>query len=168
MTLIDENPIYDRLSALASCLCAEILNPDNGVPDVCFCGIVPGEGVPAEYAGDCNTKCGIAWVRLVSVYPSNQVGVLITEPGNCAFGLGIDIEMGMLRCIEVGGEDGSPPSAAELLAASQLQVADALLMQRALYCCTAIPQKEVILGTYQSLGPEGGLVGGAYSISMGV
>jgi hypothetical protein len=46
MTLLDSNPIYDRLTLLAACLCAELENPDNGVPGACFCGIVPGESVP--------------------------------------------------------------------------------------------------------------------------
>ena len=168
MTLLDSNILYDRLTLLAACLCAEIQNPDYGVPDVCFCGIVPGEAVPAEYAGDCNTRCGIAWVRMISAYPSNAVGVLITEPGNCAFGLGMDVEIGILRCISVGSADGDGPTPQELQDAAQLQIADALLMQRALFCCDGVPNKDVVLGTYQSLGPEGGLVGGAYTMSMAV
>jgi len=168
MTLLDQNVIYDRLTLLAACLCTAIEDPDNGVPGVCFCGIVPGDSVPAEYAGDCNTVCGIAWIRLVSAYPSNAVGVLKTEPGNCAFGLGMDVEMGILRCITIGDPDGTGPSPQELVDAAQLQIADALVMQQALFCCDGVPNKDVILGLYQSLGPEGGLVGGSYNMSMAV
>jgi hypothetical protein len=168
ITLAEDNAIYDRLTALAACLCAQITDPINGVPDVCFCGIVPGESVPADYAGNCNKKCGMAWVRLTSIYPANIVGAAIVEPGNCDYGIGMDVEMGILRCISVGSADGASPSPAELLAATQLQIADALVMQKALVCCDAIPPKDVILGVYQSIGPEGGLVGGSFPMSMGV
>ena len=165
---IATNPVYERLSALATCLCAEIENPEWGVPDVCFCGVVPGEPGLGQYAGDCTTKCGAGWVRLVSVYPANSVGVLNTQPGNCSHGLGIDVEIGIIRCISVGDEQGNPPPPSELLAAAELQIADAMLMHRAVYCCDAIHPGDVILGQYQSLGPEGGLVGGSYFMSMGV
>jgi len=162
------NAVFERLTALATCLCAEIQDPANGVPDVCFCGIVPGEAALGEYAGDCDTKCGMAWIRLVSVYPSNAVGVTVSTAGNCAHGLGMNVEMGMMRCISVGDDQGNGPTPAELLDASELQIADALLMHRALYCCDAIPGRDVILGPYQSLGPQGGLIGGSYGISMAV
>lgn len=165
---LPSNPIFERLAALATCLCAEILNPDWGVPDVCFCGIVPGEAALGDYAGDCDTKCGMAWVRLSSIYPSNAVGVMLTEPGNCAFGLGIDGEIGIMRCIPVGDAMGNPPTPDEMLAAAELQVTDALIMQRAMFCCDAIPQRDVILGQYQTLGPDGGLVGGSFPFSMAV
>jgi hypothetical protein len=76
--------------------------------------------------------------------------------------------MGILRCINVGDPDGGGPSPAELHEAAQLQIADALVMQRALFCCDGIPNSDVILGLYQSLGPEGGLVGGSYNMSIGI
>jgi hypothetical protein len=166
--MILPNAAFERLTALATCLCAEIQDPVNGVPDVCFCGVVPGEVASGAYAGDCNDKCGMAWVRMASIYPSNSVGAAVTTPGNCAYGMGMDVEMGITRCMSVGDEQGNPPPAAEMLAAAELQMADAYIMQRALYCCDAIPAKDVILGLYQPLGPEGGLIGGLFTMSMGV
>jgi hypothetical protein len=166
--MIPSNPIFERLTVLATCLCAEIKNPAWGVPDVCFCGVVPGDAVFGMYAGDCNDVCGMAWVRMVTVYPSHAVGSLITEPANCEYGLGVDVEMGITRCMSVGDEQGNLPSPAQQLAAVELQVADALIMQRALYCCDAIPHKDVILGQYQTIGPEGGLIGGTFTMSMAV
>lgn len=167
MTLHDENPAYDRLTLLAACLCAQIQDPENGVPDVCFCGIVPGEAIPVEYAGDCDSKCGIAWVRMTNLYPSNGVGAAFTQPGNCDVGLGMDVELGILRCISVGTErEGPTPE--ELHEAAQLAIADAMLIRKAVYCCDAINPRDLILGQYTPLGPEGGLVGGAFVLSMGV
>jgi hypothetical protein len=167
VTLHDTNPVYDRLTLLAACLCAQIQDPENGVPDVCFCGIVPGEAIPVEYAGDCNDKCGIAWVRMTSLYPSNMVGVAAVEPGNCGFGLGADVEIGILRCISVGDQQEGP-TPTELVEAAQLAVADALLIQKAVYCCEGVLTRDVVLGLYTAIGPEGGLIGGAYNLSLGV
>jgi hypothetical protein len=39
-------------------------------------------------------------------------------------------------------------------------------MHKAVYCCDGFPPADVVLGQYQSLGPQGGLVGGFYLMSM--
>ena len=167
MTLYDDNPVFNRLGELAVCLCEQIQDPENGVPDVCFCGIVPGEQAIGNYAGDCKNKCGMAWVRLVSLYPMASIGAIDQTPGNCGVGVGIDVEMGVFRCISIGDEQGNLPSPAELLEATQLQIADALIMRKAVLCCDAIPSKEAILANYTPVGPLGGLVGGTMQVSMG-
>ena len=167
MTLYESNRVFDRVGELSECLCAQILDPENGVPDVCYCGIVPGEQAIGNYAGDCKTKCGMAWVRLAGLYPMAAIGQPSIQPGNCGTGLGIDVEMGILRCIEVGDEQGNMISPEEMLAATQLQIADALVMHKAVLCCEAIPSKEAMLSTYTPVGPNGGLVGGIILVSMG-
>lgn len=162
------NPAFARLQALAACLCAEILDPANGVPDVCYCGVVPGAGPPAVYAGNCKDKCGMAWVRLASVYPATAVGVASIVPARCDVGMGVDVEVGILRCMSVGDERGNLPSPQEQTDAVELQMADMLVMWKAILCCSAIPSGDIILGQYQPLGPEGGLVGGAFTLSLAV
>lgn len=162
------SPIAARMEALSACLCAAILDPANGVPDVCFCGIVPGEAVAAQYAGNCSSKCGMAWVRLVSVYPSNAVGVLSVLPARCDTGMGMDVEVGIVRCMSVGDQQGNLPTPKEQLDAALLQYADIAVMWKAILCCEAIPSGDVILGQYRPIGPEGGLVGGSFTLSMAV
>jgi hypothetical protein len=164
--MVAANTVFTRLAEIAECLCAEIKNPAWDVPDVCFCGVVPGEALDAAYGGDCTTECGMAWVRLDTGYPSTTIGQLYTEAGNCTVPLGFDIELGIMRCIEVGdGLEG--PTQSQLLAASQLQIADLLIMQRAIYCCGTLPNKEIIVGPYLPAGPLGGLVGGSIRVSVG-
>lgn len=167
MTLYDDNVVFNRLGELAECLCAQIQDPENGVPDVCFCGIVPGDQAVGNYSGDCDDVCGMAWVRLVQMYPMAVIGSPDENPGNCGTGLGIDVELGIMRCISVGDEQGNLPSPAELLEATQLQIADAMIMRKAIWCCDAIPTKDVLVTTYTPAGPLGGLVGGTLNISMG-
>jgi hypothetical protein len=154
--------ITSILTDLATCLCAQILTDD--LPPTCFCGIVPGEVVALDYSGDCADECGMAWVRLSAAYPSTIVAVPSPMPGNCAVGIGIEVEMGIVRCISPGGEDGQPPEPAELAAAAVLQQADMMAMWRAVACCRT--NKDWMIGTYTPFGPEGGLVGGTLALSI--
>lgn len=166
MTTLPFNPIMARLEALAACLCAEIQDPENGVPDVCYCGVVPGDQPPAMYAGNCKVKCGMAWVRLATLYPATGIGVADTALIKCNPTIGADVEVGMLRCISVGDDRGNLPSAEEQRDAVALQMADAIVMLKALLCCEAFPSEGVVVGQYQPLGPQGGLVGGLFQASV--
>lgn len=160
------NPVFARLQAIAACLCAAIQDPENGVPDVCYCGVVPGGTPPAIYSGNCKDKCGMAWVRLTTAYPSTAVGAASVQPARCDVGMGMDVEVGMLRCMSVGDDRGNPPPPQEQIDATELQMADLLVMWKAILCCDAIPNGDVILGQYTPVGPEGGLVGGFFTLSM--
>lgn len=158
--------IATKVAALAECLCEQINAPNSGVPGVCFCGIVPGEVASAEYLGDCENCGGMAWVRLITAYPSVEVGVADVTIGNCSKGLGVDLEIGIMRCMSVGdGADPVPPE--ELLAAALIQYADIQVMHRALRCCDALSPKDFTIGQYTPLS-SGGLVGGFITISLAV
>jgi hypothetical protein len=160
---LTDSPIATTLTDLATCLCSQIVA--DGLPDVCFCGIIPGEAASAMYGGDCTKKCGMAWVRLVTSYMAAGAGNAVATPGNCMTGIGFDVEMGMLRCTPIG-EATSPPSPAELLASAQLQWADMMVMRKAVACCPG--HRDWALGAYTPMGPGGGLVGGFWVISMWV
>src|SRR5262245_47959666 len=117
-TLLPTSQVFTVVSDLAACLCAEIeTTPD--LPALCFCGVVPGEVAAQDYSGDgSGGKCGMAWVRLASLYPASGVGEPNTNAGNCDAGLGADIEMGVMRCITVGDAMGNPPTPTQLLDAA--------------------------------------------------
>lgn len=155
------NEVIDDLTVLAACLCEQIR--DSGLPETCFCGVIPGDQVLAAYTGDCAKKCGMAWVRLTSAYPASGVMVPNEQPKNCGAGLGFGVEMGILRCAHVGTAE-RPPTAAEQLLDAQLQMADMLAMRRAVVCCPG--SADWILGQYTPTGPQGGLVGGLWALEM--
>lgn len=151
------------LDALAGCLCAAVDSDQK----LCFCGILVGTA-PYDVTGECSDDaCGQAWVRVVTAYPASELGVADTSPNNCAKGLGLDIEVGVMRCFPVSGD---PPTVAELLEVSDKQVADMLAMRRAILCCVEELDDgvEVVMGEYTPIGPEGegGQVGGAWLISV--
>jgi len=156
--------VMDRLERLAECLCAQII--EDALPNVCFCGVVGGEQTVLDYAGqDCGDRCGMAWVRLITMYPSVTLGEPSIEADNCGKLLGFDVEVGIVRCVSTPDEDGNPPTAAEVLADAELQVADALTMRRAILCCVTT-SKDIRLGVYTPVGPSGGLGGGMWSASL--
>jgi len=159
--LVVPNAISVILTDLATCLCAQILT--DGLPPTCFCGVVPGDQVALDYAGDCDDVCGMAWVRLVSAYPSTSVGQPVERPGNCGMGIGIEAVLGISRCIPLG-ENGEPPDPIDLAAAAVLQQADMMAMWRAIACCRA--SKDWAIGAYTPFGPQGGLVGGILPLGI--
>jgi hypothetical protein len=158
------NRVSEALTDLAACLCASLLAAE--LPAVCFCGVTPGASIALDYAGDCSQACGMAWVRLESMYPSVVLGQPDATPGNCGTTLEIAVEMGVARCLPVIDESGTPPSAQELADSTELQIADALAMRTAVACC--VRGKDWVLGGYTPFGPQGGMVGGTWSLVLQV
>lgn len=155
--------ISDVLTDLATCLCAQITADDS--PETCFCGVVPGGSVIAEYAGDCDDTDGMAWVRLALTYPSESVGLASQRVGNCSVGIGFDVEVGMLRRYPL---DAEALDEATLLGLMEQQVKDMNTMRKAIQCCPSLPSKDYILGTYTPTGPIGDMIGGLWSLFVGL
>jgi hypothetical protein len=155
---------YELLTDLAACLCVTL--EDWGLPPTCFCGVLPGQSVALDYFGGCeDDSCGngMAWVRLAALYPAMVVGVPNQTPGNCDTTLGIDFEIGVVRCISAGLDDGEPVPVEELAASTYLQTQDALAMRAAMACCSPLTSKDYVLGAYTPYGPEGLVVGGTWT-----
>lgn len=155
---------YDLLAELETCLCSAFEDePDS--PPLCFCGILPGAGVAADYIGTCTEGNGMAWVRLITSYPAVEVGQIDETPGNCAKGLGVDIEVGVLRRAPVYDSRGNPPTPQDQRDATLLQLRDMTIMHRAIVCCTALPNADFTLAGYTPMGPLGDTMGGNWALS---
>ena len=150
--------VFETMASIATCLCNVLVTQGR---ETCFCGVVPGEVVSQDFAGNCEVACGMAWVRLGNAYPSTTPGQADQTVSNCSKPLGIDIEVGITRCIEVD-EDGNSPE--ELLEATDMQIQDMLAMREAILCCPDLSAKDYILGSYRPVGPEGGLYGGVWTV----
>lgn len=155
-----DSTLFERLELLAACLCAEL----DGGDTMCFCGVIAGE-TWYDLSGECDTRCGQAWVRVAGIYPATVLGQQDLTLRNCGKVLSLDLEIGAVRCLEVP-DDGTPPSAAELLAASEQQMKDALAMRRAVQCCESFD--EYILNLWTPIGPPSvALVGGTWTLTVG-
>jgi hypothetical protein len=162
------NILADTVEKLATCLCAQLLAA--GTPKCCFCGLVAGTEVPLDLATmnggnkTCGKGNGFAFIRLGGTYPSTEVGVADITPGNCAKGEGVDLEIGVFRCYPLS-RDGKNPPPDQMLDATRLQYADERTMRKAISCCSWLDPEDFVVGTYQPVGPEGGILGGVIPIS---
>lgn len=155
------------LDDIASCLCEQIRS--SPVPGVCFCGVIPGDGVVTEYVtgSDCpDGNQGMAWVRQGMIYPASGVNVVNETVRNCGSGIGMDIEVGMIRPAANPDDYGEPPTAEQYRASSALVNNDVMVMWRALACCDSLLDLDYILGTNQPFGPMGGVIGSVWSAAV--
>lgn len=151
--------VADRLTDLATCLCAQITT--DGSPETCFCGVIAGEDVAQDYTSDCDDACGMAWVRLATAGPVTGINVVSEKRNNCDSTLGFDVEVGIIRCA-ILGENGEPPTVEDHLAMAIQQMNDMETMRRAIMCCDG----DKILGLYTPVGPLGAVLGGFWLVSM--
>jgi len=154
-------PITTLMAMYQQCLCEQI--EADGLPETCFCGLLPGQNLANDYGDD-----GMAWVRLVATHPSRQFPQEDDTWTPCAAPMAYTLEMGVLRCAPVFKDSrGNPPSLEAQFEAVRLQMADMEAMKKAIACCNTPPDWDVALGTYVPFGPDGGRVGGIWTFSVG-
>lgn len=158
------NPVTTLLTTLAACLCEQIRADE--LPEPCFCGVLPGERVAVDYINLCEEQDGMAWTRLALSYPASAVGVVNQNLRNCSGGLGVEIEIGIMRAAPTMTEDGEPPSAGDQLASVELQMDDMLAMRKAVACCSALDPYDYILSQYRPSGPLGYALGGTFTVMV--
>jgi len=148
--------IGDRLLALSACLCETL--EQRGAGRVCRCEVAPGAEVALD-ACDCDgDRCGQAWVRLVSAFPSSS----LPEPdidARCTAPLAYVVEVGAVRCAPVADDDEGV-----VLGTTLGQYDDMDAMRYALQCC--FTDGEQVLGQYEPYGPQGGCVGGTWTVTI--
>lgn len=154
-------PLIDDLRA---CLCSTLQTA--GV-ETCFCGLYPGASVAADFCS-CNGggSCGMAWVRLSSVFPSSKAFPLPDNgAADCGTVLAAVLEVGIYRCRPVPDSQGNMDPAA-LASAALTQAADAIYMHRAIACCDPIRRRPHALGTYLPAADSGGCGGGTWPVTV--
>lgn len=146
----------------------EELIRDGSREELCALTIYPGNAIVIDYgAGE---GCGgMGWVRLVSSAPTVRFPNADLSVDNCTYSLAHVVEIGLMRPAPLPGEfagEISLPDDEEHRAASVRQIDDMELMHRALKeARNDIPL--TVIGGYTPLGPEGGAVGGTWSITVG-
>jgi hypothetical protein len=147
---------------LTECLCERLASEGGGRP--CWCGLFPGNEVSWDYCGECsNGLCGMAYVRVVSVYESDQFPQPNPIPSKCGSPIVAELAIGALRCVPVMEQDGSLPDEESLLEVGLATFADMAAIRTAVQCCEA-DGALFGFGPYQPLGPRGGCVGGEWTV----
>lgn len=158
--------LADLLTDIAACLCVTLAPDGDGCDGgLCFCGVVGGDSVLIDVGLECDAGCGMGWVRVVSAYPAVSPGEPSDTESTCGSGLGVDIEVGVARCID-GGDDAEGPTGAALQQNALQMADDLMLIRQALSCCDALDNVDYRLGTYTPQGPLGMASGGSWTISV--
>lgn len=160
----EDTLVLPLLSSMVDCLCEELAASYG--PDPCFCGLVPAALVAMDFCDCGGISCGMAWVRLDSIYPSRRFADQTTD-ARCGDPLAVRINVGVTRCLPGPDARGNPPDAVAQAEAVAVQMADMAAMRRAVACC--LPQStKYVLGTYQPLGPSGNCGGGVWTVTVQV
>ena len=160
-------PLREMLAVLLQELSAG-LEEANMLDSMCAVTVYPGTAVPIDYVG--GESCGsMAWVRHVSSNPTVRFPNADISVDNCAYSLAHSIEMGIVRPSPIPESDGSvielPDDVAHFNSAMEL-ADDMVLMKEAIQRASKSIDF-VILGSYIPTGPEGGAVGGTWSLTVG-
>ena len=146
------------LMDLHECLCTEL--EKSGLSADCACLLVHGNvlNVAPPTAGK-----GVAWVGIQSIYPSKTFPSPVSDRDTCVAPLAALVTVGLLRCyaVKVNGE-----SYEDMLLWMDKQMADMAAMRRAIVCC-GLSVEDISLGVYTPIGPEGGVYGGTWTVTLG-
>lgn len=134
--------------------------------DYCSITIQPGNAVVFDFGPE--SGCGgMAWVRLVAANPTSAFPAADVGVNNCAFSLAFMVEVGMMAPAPVMEDRMGSfvlPEDTELFEASMRQSDEMQMMFDAIRTAD-IPEK--VLGDYLPQGPEGGILGGIWTVQVG-
>jgi len=152
---------------LLDCLCTEIAQVPEPPASCCLrtgLAVVPGISLTED---ECCS--GLAWVRVVSSYPSEQSfpeqdGV---PNGNCApQWYAVVLEMGVVRCGPSWNAE-EMETCADWTTVSGYVMNDDAAMRRA-FCCLPVEGMAKVMGVWEPLPNEGRCVGGTRTVTVQV
>lgn len=162
--------------ALLVCLCERLALA--GRP-VCGCCLAHNQAVPAADGCDCDCPVtlpgggtaigrGQAWARVVSVGVAPQP--FDTPAGCLILQWRATVELGVYRCVSVGGPNGEPPTCAQREADAVAAWADGQVMRETVECCPALDPADARLTVESWLpsGPSGGCAGSVLRFTVDV
>lgn len=158
--LTPDERLHDALIGFTGCV-------GEALEDLCSYGLTIGESyVPfdPDPEDNCDAEevmCSQAWVRVMSVQPTGSTG----WSGDCATVLRIDLEVGVIRCIEIE-EEGEAPKASDVLVAALQAMTD----MNAIFCAAMACEvwESIESGAWSPAGPLGGQYGGSWTFMVEV
>ncbi len=158
-----ENRVFTLLTELQACMCEQFqrIADEGTAPELCFCGIIAGEMVPFDYG-----EGGMAWVRPALIAPM-EVNTT-SSGGACAIEYDVTVSLGVIRCAPMLSDQGELPTVAEQFEAFATQTRDMGILHWVISCCPTSIGSKPTLGEYTPVGPDGGVVGGAWTATWRV
>lgn len=161
--VLEDGLAYPLASAMLACLCSELATTPGG--EACECSLIPGATVAMDWCGCGGSGCGMAWVRVDSVFPSDSFPNPASAPRNCEGPFAVRLHVGVFRCLPVMDASGNPPSAAAQTEATRIALGDMAGALRAIRCC--LPARRLVLGQWVSVS-AGDCGGGFWPVTVQV
>jgi hypothetical protein len=160
--------IKAMLAALLENL-SEVLRENGAYESLCAVTIYPGTMVPYDFAVDSDNECtgGQAWVRLLTSFPTKDYPTPDTRLSNCSAELGLMLEVGIVRpaaVMEQFATEVSIPTPEQEFDLSMALIDDMVWMKEAV-ARTKADYSDLILGAWTPYGPDGGAVGGTWTVT---
>jgi hypothetical protein len=158
--------LIDAMEKLVELVKAELTTVSDD--ELCMATVFPGEQVPFDYGAESTCKGQLA-VRLTTAFPSTSFPNPDLSANNCRTIMAYPLELTLVRkAPSLTTRNGRPilPTAAEHEAATRRQVQDMEAMYLAMRKLSKFVE-DIVVGTYQPVGPDGGLVGGIWNLTIG-
>lgn len=146
---------------------AEELDRRETRGNMCLEQVYPGDSIPVDFGAE---SCGgIAYVQLLSSVPTTTFPAPSTTVDNCTHTLAHTMTIGIWRPAEMPREVRGRivlPSQAQVRKETELQMDD----MDAIYQAVLGARSDIdmmVLGTYTPQGPNGGALGGNWSVQVG-
>lgn len=161
--MVDQG-VYVLASNLLDRLLVEIAETRAGA--ACFGVVHPGNMTPAYGWCACDPGEGMAWVRVVNMYPTASFPAPFNTVRNPSSQIqtAVVLEMGVDRCYWNTEDNGMPPPAA-LDSLARDAIDDSAAMLRAVWCFTP-KDADRIPGPWMPRGPLGGIHGGTMTVTV--
>lgn len=164
--------VSDVAQQLLSCFDTALQDEDTPPGQICLrVGEVPFS------AGLSEDLCcsGLAWVRVLRIYPSISFPTQDSNPNDCqSSSYAVELEMGAVRCLPFGNNNAGP--SCDQWTAVFFQVDEDAAAMREAICCmrdliedgTTTLADQILADEWVPIDGEGGCIGGRMTVSMQV
>lgn len=147
-------------------------DPGNDVLAVCEAGLISGSMLVADHCCDGRTAAGEPCmgqltVRVEDVFPTDAFPAPRADAiPVCGTSWAVRLELAVLRCaLAMDAAGHPPPMDAEQAVALEI-LADAALVRETVLALAAETDRAVTVGGWLPMGPDGGCVGGAMTVTF--
>lgn len=167
-------PVVDTLAPIVEDLLAcLVVRLDELDAPVCRAFWHPGSTAPWDACGTEDGGAeGQAWVAVPRVYPSDNFPTETIDAHRCfPRGFAAEVVVGVLRCAATVDSSGRAPTAEQVTMDALKVSRDRAIALDAIVCCLIgedADPGEYRLGAWEPLGPNGGCVGGQWTVTVAV
>lgn len=164
--ITEDKGIWPVMTAMLSCLQSEFTA--RGLGPIAILGVLPGDAIAVKVGLNGEDDCLQVWVRMVQAYVAPQFPQQETVKINLHSPMAYRLEVGAVRCVSVGSEDGEGPSIEEMFNETRKQMADMVALRQAICVCLRdVSKRDFQLDVYTPFPYQGGVAGGSWDVLVG-